>query len=267
MTGDLEGLSTHDLVGKALLELGDQDTKDGIPKQDVVQWVTSRTELTSHDVRDAISWLHNNGHVYEPKKGRLRRTTTDADRWLAVAWHEALVEVHAKSGHHDPKYLADRYSAETPDEVGQLVDQAGKEVIRSGNDKLTLDDLDRAEEKLEGAGDHEVATDGGVDQSLTDTEWEFQEGETLVKEDASEPPTMPGLGGNLETEKTEYTVTHRLVDADEGRRYYNLEWEVDAQKGSISDKNTRTMLYSASLVRMHYRSLETDTDPNEGESA
>ena len=98
-----------------------------------------------------------------------------------------------------------------------------------------------------------------AEQSNSDTEWEFEEGETLVKADGSETPVMPGLEG-IESEKTEYTVTHRLVDADEGRRYYHLEWEVDAEEGSISDKNTRTMLYSAEVVRIHYRSVDAEGD-------
>ena len=138
------------------------------------------------------------------------------------------------------------------------------------SDRFQLDEEDREEieASLEIAtdpfdvleDDRDIRTDGG--NASSDTEWEFEEGEALVKEEASEPQ-MPGLGGTIETEKTEYVVTHRLVDADEGRRYYHLEWEEDAPEGSISDKNTRTMLYSASVVRMHYRSLETETERSE----
>jgi len=159
-TADLEGLSTHDLVGKALAEHDDQDATDGIPTGDVVDWVVSRTELVRADVHDAIEWLHDRGHVYEPRPDFLRRTEADSERWLAVAWHEALVEAHAETGDLDPRYLVDRYGAETPDEVDELVGQGVKEVIRGDNDRLTLDDLDAAEEKLKESG-YEVATDGG----------------------------------------------------------------------------------------------------------
>ena len=159
-TADLEGLSTHDLVGKALAEHDDQDATDGIPTGDVVDWVVSRTELVRADVHDAIEWLHDRGHVYEPRPDFLRRTEADSERWLAVAWHEALVEAHAEAGDLDPRYLVDRYGAETPDEVDELVGQGVKEVIRGDNDRLTLDDLDAAEEKLKESG-YEVVTDGG----------------------------------------------------------------------------------------------------------
>ncbi|WP_345778584.1 zinc ribbon domain-containing protein [Natrinema sp. DC36] len=159
-SADLEGLSTHDLVGMALGEHDDQEAKDGIPTGDVVDWIVSRTELVRADVHDAIGWLHDRGHVYEPRPDRLRRTEVDSERWLSVAWHEALVEARVKAGDLDPRYLTDRYGAETPTEVDELVQQAVKEVIRGDNGKLTLDDLDVAEEKLEEAG-YEIVTDGG----------------------------------------------------------------------------------------------------------
>jgi len=157
---DLEDLSTHDLVGLALADHDDQNIKNGVPKQDVVRWVTSRTELVSHDVHDAIDWLHNRGHIYEPQPDYLRRTVVDDDRWLPIAWHEALSEARVEAGDLDPKYLSTRYAAATPDEVDKLVLQGVKEVIRGGNEKLTPDDLDEAEEKLSEAGDYEVVTDG-----------------------------------------------------------------------------------------------------------
>lgn len=88
-------------------------------------------------------------------------------------------------------------------------------------------------------------------------EWEFQQGETLVKEEDSQPQ-MPGVGRLTDDDPTEYTVKRRLIDPDDGKRLYYLEWEEDAPKGSISDKNTKNMLYSASVVRMHYRSVDTE---------
>lgn len=78
---DLEDLSTHDLVGRSLEDLGDQEAKDGIPTREVVDWVVTRTDLASADIEDAIEWLHNHGHVYEPRKDYLRRTDPDAARW------------------------------------------------------------------------------------------------------------------------------------------------------------------------------------------
>jgi len=81
-------------------------------------------------------------------------------------------------------------------------------------------------------------------------EWEFEQGETLVKKDASQP-SIPGHDVSA-PEKTEYAVKRRLIDSDEGIRLYQLEWSEDAPKGSISDKNTKTMLYTATLVRGHY---------------
>jgi len=160
MSDDLENLSTHDLVGLALADHDDQNTKNGVQKQDVVRWITSRTELVSHDVHDAIDWLHNRGHIYEPRPDRLRRTVVDDDRWLPMKWHQALSEARVGVDDLDPRYLSERYAAATPSEVDDLVLQGTKEVIRGANEKLTLDDLDKAEEKLSDAGDHEVVTDG-----------------------------------------------------------------------------------------------------------
>lgn len=100
---------------------------------------------------------------------------------------------------------------------------------------------------------------GGVDHPEDGTEqWEFDKGETLVKEDASEP-TMPGLEG-IEPQKTECTVKRRLVDPDDERQMYYLEWEEDAPDSPRTDRKIKNMLYSASLVSLHYRSVETDTE-------
>ena len=88
-----------------------------------------------------------------------------------------------------------------------------------------------------------------------DTEWEFEQGETLVEEQASEPQ-MPGLGGTVETEKTEYTVKRRLVDPDDGKKLYYLEWERETAGGP----SIENQLYNADLVRLHYRSLETGSE-------
>lgn len=96
------------------------------------------------------------------------------------------------------------------------------------------------------------------DTDTNDVEWEFQQGETIVKEDASEPQ-MPGLDSPVNTKKTEYTITRRLIDPDEGERLYYLEWEEPAPKGSNSDMNTKNMLYSAFVVRMHYRLIDHAT--------
>ncbi|WP_395166321.1 hypothetical protein [Natrinema pallidum] len=87
-------------------------------------------------------------------------------------WQERLAEARIRVGSGlEPELLAERYDAETEDEIEQLTTQATKEMIRGGHTVLTLDDLDEAEEKLEGAG-FEVATDGG--QNPSDPEWAFR---------------------------------------------------------------------------------------------
>lgn len=93
---------------------------------------------------------------------------------------------------------------------------------------------------------------------MSEQEWKFQKGETLIKDDISGTPSMPGLSGTLETEVTEYTVERRLIDPDENEQFYYIEWEENAVEGSISDKNIRNMLYSASLVHMHFNSKDTN---------
>ncbi|WP_126665265.1 transposase [Haloterrigena salifodinae] len=78
---DLEECSTHDLVGRALEDLGDQEADNGIPTGDVVDWVVDRTDLERAGVIDAIGWLQSRGHIYEPQKDHLRRTDPADSRW------------------------------------------------------------------------------------------------------------------------------------------------------------------------------------------
>lgn len=78
-------------------------------------------------------------------------------------WQERLAEARMEIGRGlEPERLAERYDAETDAEIRELTNQAVKEVIRADRSMVTLDDLDRAEEKLEDAGDYEVVTDGGI---------------------------------------------------------------------------------------------------------
>jgi len=77
-------------------------------------------------------------------------------------WQERLAEARIEvSRGLKPKRLAERYDAKTEAEIQKLTNQAVKGAIRADGSMVTLDDLDTAEEKLEEAGDYEVATDGG----------------------------------------------------------------------------------------------------------
>lgn len=77
-------------------------------------------------------------------------------------WQERLTESRAKmSSAIKPGVLAERYDAETEAEIREPTNQAVKEMIRADGGMVTLDDLDKAEEKLDEAGDFELATDGG----------------------------------------------------------------------------------------------------------
>lgn len=83
-------------------------------------------------------------------------------------WQERLAEARMETGRGlQPEALAERYDAETEEEIKELTNQATKECIRGGHSIITLDDLDLAEEKLEEAGNYEIVTDGG--QCVDDT--------------------------------------------------------------------------------------------------
>ncbi|ELY83447.1 hypothetical protein C486_02258 [Natrinema gari JCM 14663] len=71
----------------------------------------------------------------------------------------------------EPDRLAERYDAKTEAEIQELTNQAVKEAIRADGSMVTLDDLDKAAEKLEDAGDYEVATDGGTVEDGTE-QWD-----------------------------------------------------------------------------------------------
>ncbi|WP_226043544.1 hypothetical protein [Natrinema sp. DC36] len=91
------------------------------------------------------------------------------------------------------------------------------------------------------------------------TEWEFEQGETLVEQQGISQ--MPGTGG-FENDPREYTVKRRLHDADGDKRLYYLEWEVETPGGP----RVENQLYNADLVRLHYRSVDTATDRSGGET-
>ncbi|MDF9748398.1 hypothetical protein [Natrinema salsiterrestre] len=87
------------------------------------------------------------------------------EKSVAEHWQERLTEARVPIGDGlEPELLADRYDVETAAEIEELTTQATKEMIRGDHTLLVLDDLDAAEEKLEDAGDYEVATNGGTDR-------------------------------------------------------------------------------------------------------
>lgn len=92
------------------------------------------------------------------------------EKSVAELWEERLAEARVQVGRGlEPERLAERYDAGTREAIEQLTIQATKEVIRGSYSKLTLDDLDAAAEELAG-GDHEIVTDGGTDQPSDDTD-------------------------------------------------------------------------------------------------
>lgn len=102
--------------------------------------------------------------------------------------------------------------------------------------------------------------DGGAASDGSD--WEFQEGETLIEQSDMGSPQMPGAEGMEPT--TEYIVKRRLYDVDEDTRMYYLEWERDTPGGP----SVENQLYNADLVRLHYQSVEADADqPGGGDDA
>lgn len=79
-------------------------------------------------------------------------------------WQERLTAARAKmSSAIKPETMAERYSAETAEEIRKLTNEGVREMVRGDNGLLTLGDLDKAEEKLDEAGDYELATDGGIE--------------------------------------------------------------------------------------------------------
>ncbi|MDS0280340.1 hypothetical protein NDI85_21375 [Halomicroarcula sp. S1AR25-4] len=97
------------------------------------------------------------------------------------------------------------------------------------------------------------------DQSSDGTDWKFEKGETLIEQ--QETPQMDDLD-NFRDVPREYTVKRRLYDADADKRLYYLEWERETAGGP----STENQLYDAGLVRMQYRSIDTDTNSEGGES-
>jgi len=94
---------------------------------------------------------------------------------------------------------------------------------------------------------------------MSSSDWQFEKGETLVEEQENQP-SMPGLEGVEVSDPTEYTVKRRLTDSDEDGRFYWLEYERQTQGG----KSVENTLYSEKVVEMHYRSVDTATDQQEG---
>lgn len=97
--------------------------------------------------------------------------------------------------------------------------------------------------------------------SSDDTEWRFDVGDELVKQDHA-APQVPGAAG--EAERTVYTVKRRLVNEDTDERHYQVEWEEETTEPSLSDVNVRRMLKSGRMVDGQYRKVDAATERDGG---
>ncbi|GAA1280316.1 hypothetical protein GCM10009646_79210 [Streptomyces aureus] len=160
-------------------------------------------------------------------------------------WQERLTEVRTKvSSAVKPETLAERYDAETREEIEELTNQAMREMMRVGGGMITLNDLDAAEEKLDDAGDHEVATDGGHsagdiyrdDRNYDKCKWERAWGEfnAALHASADAHGFLEDIGESVDS--GEKAMLQSLIETfDEVAEKHNVESFDECWNGEVEE--------------------------------